>query len=52
MNDKTFTLNFTAQDVDIIASALNELPIKVGLATLQRLIQQVQDANAEKEVSE
>lgn len=43
-----FTLTLNAKELDTVVAGLNELPIKVGLPTLQTIIQQVQAAQAPK----
>lgn len=48
--NKDFTLTLTEQEVNVVLGALNELPIKTGLATLEKILQQArQQANAPEE---
>ena len=41
--DKQFTINLSEQELNIVLTGLNELPIKVGMQTLQKVVQQAQE---------
>lgn len=48
--DKIFKIELTDQELNTVLTALNELPIKVGLQTLQKVVQQAQQqANTPQE---
>ena len=48
--DKTFTLTLSEQELNVVLAGLNELPIKTGIQTLQKIIGQAQEqANTKPE---